>query len=223
MTRDAEKVRCFSAVMPSNNPEHAAVSLLRFLEEYGREHRAEVEALWSDQETEHLVLFADSTRTVRAILPVGRPHEYKRLRDAMAAEIDGLRARLATPALGITRPGRASADWQLAPEDHAIIARECPQSAAALAEAIQAGIEAGAHPVSAALTHLAHHTRDLVRRERYVTEVEEKLGARAQAITEHIAELEQREFELMNRISAVERRERATSTPFPISLSHASH
>lgn len=205
--------------MPPDIQNHTAASLLRFLADYGEQHRAELETLWANPDTEHLVLFTDDARVTRAILPVGPMHDYQRLADALSAEIDGLRARCHTPALGATRLIHAATVWQLTPEDQAIIAKECPQTAAALAEAINQGIETGRHPVRAALTHLAHHTRELIRRERYVTEVEEKLGARAQAITEHIAELEQREFELMNRLAAVERRERATTAPFPTALS----
>ena len=201
--------------MPTHNSHenHRApgpVSLVRFLELYGEHHRAEIDALWHSPGTDYLVLFAGAGGSGAAILTVGAAHDYKRLDEAAALEIDGLRAVCHTPAIDAYRAGIAAKSWHLEDADRRIIAEHCPESAESLAQAIRDGRAAGMSPVRAALSHIALHARDLALRERYVVESENKLADRAQALVERAVELDQREADL----AAFERKAKGSGIPF---------
>lgn len=196
-----------------------AVSLLRMLELYGQNHRAELDELWNSPGTEYLVLFADNRGENLAILTVGPQSDYKQLDEAVALEIDGLHAICHTPALGAYRTGRSAASWQLDEDERSVLAATCPESADSLAQAIADARQRGVHPVRAAMSHIVQRTREIVHREHYVSESENKLSERAQKIVEHIAELEQREAELMNRVASFELKVKGSRHPFDRDLS----
>ncbi len=69
-----------------------AVSLARLLSLYGYEYMEEVDALWSAEGTDFLVLFANEDETEYALLPVGPAHPHKKLAAALRLNHGGFLA-----------------------------------------------------------------------------------------------------------------------------------
>lgn len=180
-----------------------AVSLLRLLELYGVHHRAELDELWAAPGTEYLVLFADPVGHDRAILPVGPSHEYRRLESVLSLDIEALHAVCYTPALGVVQSVSPVHGMTLSGPEWESFKTEFPSASAEIIDAVTNSCS-GEDPLRAVFgriesraVELAHREAELSRREHFVYEAEERLGARADAQLVRLAELEQREVEVL--------------------------
>lgn len=197
-----------------------AVSLLRLLELYGVHHRAEIDELWATPGTEYLVLFSDSVGRDRAILPVGPAHEYRRLEPVLSLDIEALHAVCYTPALGAVQSPSSAPGMLLSGPEWEACKAEFPAATAAIIDAVRNSRQ-GEDPLRAVLSRLesraaelAHREFELSRREHFVYEAEERLGARADAHLVRLAELEQREVEIVAATRDFQLRTGLTPTPF---------
>jgi hypothetical protein len=69
-----------------------AVSLARLLKLYGVEYMEQVDAIWSTDGTDYIVLFASDDETEYALLPVGPAHPHKSLAKALLIHAGGMHA-----------------------------------------------------------------------------------------------------------------------------------
>ena len=169
---------------------NGAVSLARLISIYGFEYIEEVDALWSTEGTDYIVLFTNDDENEYALLPVGPAHPNRNLAKALALHTDGLHA----VCHAMARDGLRPTPLVLPVEGWSKIAREFPVEAEAMENDI---VDAGSsdEALLAVLRRLAKTARDVTIRQLKTAEREEEVLRREQ----HIMASARRIEELMQR------------------------
>lgn len=187
---------------------NGAVSLVRLLSIYGFDYIEEVDALWSTDGTDYIVLFTNDDENEYALLPVGPAHPNKSLAKALALHADGLHA----VCHAMARDGIRPQPLTLPVEGWEKISNEFPSEAEMMENAI---VDAGtseeallgvlrqlavtARTLRSQQVHSAEREEEIIRREQHIMASARRIEDLMQRygkwedLKEHTALLEMRE------------------------------
>lgn len=162
-----------------------AVSLARLLKLYGTEYMEQVDAIWSTEGTDYIVLFANDEETEYALLPVGPAHPHKSLAKALLLHAGGMHAVCHSMA----RDGIRPVPLTLPQSGWRKIAEKYPAEAAIM-EGLVTDAGTPENALLAVLRHLAATTHELNSLKEELIEREAVIAAKEEHVTSSAARIE---------------------------------